>query len=79
MFQGRRLERLLGSVRFAVILAVFAIATSATMIGIAVLVDDVLELPGLHLMRECAVGFSGRFGVEGKVGVTVTLCIHLAL
>lgn len=59
LWKGRRLERHFGSWRFLLVILVFGIATSSTMVGLSYLADHILELKGLNLMNQCAVGFSG--------------------
>ncbi|EJD74708.1 hypothetical protein LOAG_18018 [Loa loa] len=59
LWKGRRLEPWLGSRRFLLLLATFALATSSTMVGLSYLADEVFTFNGGGYMNQCAVGFSG--------------------
>ncbi|EJW78842.1 hypothetical protein WUBG_10251 [Wuchereria bancrofti] len=59
LWKGRRLEPWLGSNRFLLLLAVFAVATNCTMVGLSYLADEVFSFNGGGYMNQCAVGFSG--------------------
>uniref|UniRef100_A0A0N5BHI0 Rhomboid domain-containing protein n=1 Tax=Strongyloides papillosus TaxID=174720 RepID=A0A0N5BHI0_STREA len=57
MYKGKRLERLLGSVRFLSILITFIIATPLVHILLSYAGDEFFDMG--RFMRECTVGFSG--------------------
>jgi len=59
LWKGRRLEQRFGAKYFAFLLAVFSVLTSLVMIGVSVTLEEVLNFRDLHLMGQCAVGFSG--------------------
>uniref|UniRef100_A0A0R3RRX7 Rhomboid domain-containing protein n=1 Tax=Elaeophora elaphi TaxID=1147741 RepID=A0A0R3RRX7_9BILA len=59
LWKGRRLEPLLGSRRFLLLLATFALATSSTMVGLSYLADEVFSFNDGDYMNQCAIGFSG--------------------
>jgi hypothetical protein len=58
-FQGRRLERRLGSKRFLLTLLVFSLLTDLIHVGICLAIEEYGGLRTWRLMEECAVGFSG--------------------
>lgn len=59
LWKGRRLEPLLGSNRFLLLLGTFTVATSSTMVGLSYLADEMFRFDGASFMNQCAVGFSG--------------------
>lgn len=59
LWKGRRLEPLLGSGRFLLLLITFAVTTSCTMVGLSYLADEIFHIGGMSFMSQCAVGFSG--------------------
>ncbi|KAL3989754.1 Rhomboid family protein [Acanthocheilonema viteae] len=59
LWKGRRLEPWLGSRRFLLLLIIFALATSSTIIGLSYLADEIFIFNGADYMNQCAVGFSG--------------------
>uniref|UniRef100_A0A915PM49 Peptidase S54 rhomboid domain-containing protein n=1 Tax=Setaria digitata TaxID=48799 RepID=A0A915PM49_9BILA len=59
LWKGRRLEPLLGSRRFLLLLVTFALATSSTMVGLSYLADEVFYFGNGSFVNQCAVGFSG--------------------
>lgn len=57
VLKGRTLERLFGSVKFAILTVVFTLATSLTYVGLVWGATEVLE--NYSYMKQCAIGFSG--------------------
>lgn len=63
LWKGSRLERRLGSRRFAVILLVFSIACSAIYLILAQLASEIFD--DYSYCKQCAIGFSGvLFGLK---------------
>lgn len=59
LWKGIRLEPLLGSRRFLLLLLLFSVSTSVCVVAMSYIIEIVLGFQGLQLMHQCAVGFSG--------------------
>ncbi|GMR31832.1 hypothetical protein PMAYCL1PPCAC_02027, partial [Pristionchus mayeri] len=57
IWKGRRLEPLLGPIRYALTLLSLAAASAVITVGVSSLMDDFM--PGSNYSSQCAVGFSG--------------------